>query len=135
MSVGKMKPQSESSRLIRFWGTFRLRTAQQPGTLSPDPWHFSLFANSMSAGRRAGSSQAGVGRVRTCLSEDKRRSEQQPVTAVGFPTMLLVQSGKCQGFGDRVPKSHRSMRKPDEPFLRPKVDLISVLPRFMEESA
>ena len=33
-------------------------------------------------------------------------------------TMLLAQSGKSQGFGDSVPKSHRSTLKPDEPQFR-----------------
>jgi hypothetical protein len=43
--------------------------------------------------------------------------------------MLLAQSGTSQGYGDRVPKSHRGALKPDEPedsrsFL-PKAGLIS----------
>ncbi len=34
-------------KLVRLLRTFGSGNAEQPGTLSPDPWHFSLFASSM----------------------------------------------------------------------------------------
>jgi len=51
----------------------------------------------------------------------RRPTQKRPRPAQGrtvrlSSTMLLAQSGKSQGFGDRVPKSHRSTLKPDEPF-------------------
>ena len=34
-------------KLIRLLRSFGSVGAEEPGTLSPDPWHFSLWANSM----------------------------------------------------------------------------------------
>ena len=36
-------------RIIRLWRTLGRRRAQRRGTLTPDPWHFALFANRMTA--------------------------------------------------------------------------------------
>jgi len=39
--------ETSDRRLTRFaWG-FGANSAERPGTLSPDPWHFALFASSM----------------------------------------------------------------------------------------
>jgi hypothetical protein len=52
------------------------------GTLSPNPWHFPHFANSMGVGLGG--------------------SPDNPARDLAF-VMLLVQSDKCQGPGDSVP--------------------------------
>jgi hypothetical protein len=59
---------------------------------------------------------AGPRAHRFPTAQDRVRGKGHPLLA-RLATMLLAQSGKSQGFGDRVPKSHRSTLKPDEPKL------------------
>ncbi len=59
----------EASVGLRILGT---NGARRPGTLSPDPWHFSLFANSMTGEqgldvpRRCGAQEQGPDTQRHC---------------------------------------------------------------------
>ena len=39
--------EASDMKLIRLLRTFGSTRAEQSGTLSPDPWHFALFASSM----------------------------------------------------------------------------------------
>jgi len=80
---------------------------------------FPLWANSMV--RASFLSLASAASDPEMAPLDVRRpTQKRPRPAQGrtvrlSSTMLLAQSGKSQGFGDRVPKSHRSTLKPDEP--------------------
>jgi len=56
-----------------------------------------------------------VGTTRGPFREGWHRRKDEGILDLAVATMLLAQSGKSQGFGDRVPKSHRSTLNPDEP--------------------
>lgn len=109
------------ARLVR---TIVPGKAQRPGTLSPDPWHFALFASSMVAeegdasvltaspmppdcrGARVACQQSpvlhsSISRLPTTRFAGKNKGQGERIC---HPVMLLAQSEKCRGVGGRAPK-------------------------------
>jgi len=110
------------ARLVR---TIGAGTAQRPGTLSPDPWHFALCASSMVQKQGDATARATSPMPLDCRgargacqqSPVLRRSNLRlPTTRfagknkgqgeyICHPVMLLAQSEKCRGFGGRATKN------------------------------
>ncbi len=52
------RPSAATPMLSPVRVDFRSNPGRQPGTLSPDPWHFPLFANGMAGARQAAAQRA-----------------------------------------------------------------------------
>jgi len=111
-------------RLLRIIGPGGL---QHPGTLSPDPWHFALWASSTVLGQgdaamltaspvplnccgaRGACQQSpilrsGIYRLPEISGSDKGAWDM----GIALTIVPLAQSEKCRGFGGRAPKSPRA---------------------------
>jgi hypothetical protein len=119
--------------LIRSLRTFGWRPGRWPGTLSPDPWNFALFASSMAQEQGAAAATTGSPMPRDCCGA-RGACRQGPVRLRSGPAlpsaaacpdyleclsaarrnanasaMLLAQSDKCRGFGGRAPRTHAEL--------------------------
>lgn len=110
MTTGNRRRNEERPTWIR--RHLRWHRIRQPGTLSSDPWHFALIASGMDMAEPT--VERRVSASRTALSAVSQRTKQRPITGPAPFIMLLAQSGKCQGFGDRVPKILRTNQNENE---------------------
>jgi len=85
-------------RLIRFFRTSEPSSAQQPGTLSPDPWHFTLFASSMVQEQRDATMMTASPMPPDCCGA-RGACQQSPTlhsSNLRLPATLAVSKGQAE---------------------------------------
>jgi hypothetical protein len=117
---------------VRLLATRGFSQAQPPGTLSPDPWHFALWASSTVL-RQGDATALTASPVPLDCRGARGACQQSPILrssicrlpgipgndkgywmwgGLGWGTPLnivpLAQSEKCRGFGGRAPKNAES---------------------------
>jgi hypothetical protein len=130
--------KASDTKLIRLLCTFGPSNAQQPGTLSPDPWHFSLFASSMvqeqgdAAPRSASSMPLDCCPLATrAHARGRGACQQSPIlrsSNTRLPARLAVSKGQVEhlyhaigpkrqmpGVWGQSPQEPASTQRPDEP--------------------